>query len=66
MVRCKSGLHEWTDEKDAQKCCDGFRRVLMIGDAGIAPEGCDKMVSDHLPGGVRYGYKWVRDDQITE
>lgn len=66
MVKCKSGLHEWIDEKDAQKCCNGFRRVLVIGSVGIAPEGCDKIVSNLLPGGVIYGYKWVKEDRIAE
>ena len=54
-VRCKSGLHEWIDEKDAQKCCAGYRRVMILYPR---PEEVDKFYG-------WYGYKWVRKGQIT-
>lgn len=44
--------------EDAEKCCNGFRRVLVIGNAGILLKGCDRIGSELLPGGVMYGYRW--------
>jgi hypothetical protein len=54
-AKCKSGLHEWINETDAQKCCSGYRRVMILYP---------------MPGEVDsfygwYGYKWVKEDQVT-
>lgn len=54
-MRCKSGRHEWTDERDAAKCCNGWRRVLAIGPQ-LLPE--DRRAGI-LPGPSLYGYQWV-------
>ncbi len=51
---CKSGLHTWLSKVDAEKCCNGFRRVLIIGSL----TGVDRRGADLLPGGMPYGYKW--------
>jgi len=53
--KCKSGNHAWIFKEDAEKCCNGFRRVLVIDDLRV----CDRVVSERLPGGVSYGYAWV-------
>jgi hypothetical protein len=55
MVKCKSGRHEWLFEEDAQKCCNGYRRVLVIGNI----KECNTVGREKLPGGFRYGYKWT-------
>jgi len=60
MPKCKSGIHNWFFPEDAEKCCNGFRRVLLIGNVGIPPKGCDVLITDTLPGGVKYGYKWEK------
>jgi len=52
--KCRSGNHAWLFKEDAEKCCNGFRRVLVLNNPGE----CDSVVSDLLPGGVSYGYKW--------
>jgi hypothetical protein len=54
MVKCKSGNHEWFFKEDAEKCCNGYRRVLVIGDT----RECNGIGKEPLPGGSRYGYKW--------
>ncbi len=64
MPKCKSGIHNWLFLEDAEKCCNGFRRVLLIGNVGIAPKECDVVVTDMLPGGVIYGYKWEKINKI--
>ncbi len=51
---CKSGKHTWLSKADADKCCNGFRRMLVIGNVA----GVESMGADPLPGGVPYGYKW--------
>lgn len=53
-MRCTSGRHEWTNPEDAEKCCEGFKRVLVIGDT----IGCNNHGSSPLPGGTYYGYRW--------
>lgn len=55
MVKCKSGLHEWIRDEDAQKCCAGYRRVMILYPR---PEEVDKFCG-------WYGYRWVPDDQIV-
>ena len=35
-------------------CCNGFRRVLVVGSL----TGVDRRGADPLSGGVPYGYKW--------
>lgn len=61
MARCRSGHHEWLRPEDAEKCCNGYRRALIIGDVSR----CTTLGSTPLPGGVRYGYRWVRESQAT-
>jgi len=58
--KCKSGNHTWLFKEDAEKCCNGFRRVLVIGNVDIAPKDCDRVCHEPLPGGVMYGYRWVQ------
>jgi len=55
IVGYNSGNHAWLFREDAAKCCNGFRRVLVIND----PKACDIVVSDLLPGGISYGYRWM-------
>jgi hypothetical protein len=54
MVKCKLGNHEWFFKEDAEKCSNGFRRVLVIGDIRES----NRIGKEPLPGGSRYGYKW--------
>jgi hypothetical protein len=53
-MKCKSGRHEWINPEDAAKCCNGYRRVLEIGNV----RSCDRIVTGALPGDVAYGYRW--------
>lgn len=65
MPKCKSGNHNWLFPEDADKCCNGYRRILLIGNVGISPKGCDVVITDMLSGGVKYGYKWKKiEDEI--
>lgn len=29
---CKSGKHFWFEKKDADKCCNGFKRILNVSE----------------------------------
>ena len=58
MVKCKSGNHEWLFKEDAEKCCNGYRRVCVMG--GDLSE-CNNFGDSPLPGGIHYGYKWVKE-----
>jgi len=30
-MKCKSGKHEWLSQADADKCCNGYVRILVLG-----------------------------------
>ena len=50
MVKCKSGLHEWIRQEDAQKCCNGYERVMILyPKPGDVDRSCGW-----------YGYKWEK------
>jgi hypothetical protein len=54
---CASGRHTWTDPDDAARCCNGWRRQLVVAGPGEAlPEGARSVSS--LPG-ARCGFVWV-------
>ena len=48
---CKSGKHFWTSPADAEKCCNGYKRVLVLG-------GGD---NQQVAGGVMCGRVWVAE-----
>jgi hypothetical protein len=50
MPYCKTRKHFWTTQEDAEKCCNGFKRVLVFD------QGWDRFSG--LCAGVPYGYKW--------
>ena len=56
MSICKSGQHNWLFPEDAKKCCNGYRRVLVIGNIS----DCDRVSKEVLPENIRYGYKWEK------
>lgn len=54
MFKCNSGQHVWLRQEDAEKCCSGeWKRVLVIGNV----VGCDKV---SMTDGILYGYRWER------
>jgi len=48
-MRCKSGRHEWFNQADADKCCNGFLRILVLG-GGDNQQEC---------AGVAVGRAWM-------
>lgn len=55
-MKCKTGQHEWLLEKDAEKCCNGYKRVLSIGNISKS----ESFGSVPLPGNILYGYHWEK------
>lgn len=49
--KCKSGRHAWLNRGDADKCCNGYRRVLVLG-GGANQQMC---------AGVMIGRAWEPD-----
>lgn len=61
MYRCKSGKHWWTDETDAQKCCNGWTRTLVVLQPGEpAPEHLESL---QVIDGALTGRAWVQDKE---
>jgi hypothetical protein len=58
---CKSGLHTWTDEASAGRCCNGWHRELRLD----GPEPGDDLAGLRhvagLPSAPRAVHVWVRD-----
>lgn len=32
MYQCTTGRHVWTRAEDARCCCNGYTRILLVGD----------------------------------
>ncbi len=60
MNFCKSGKHCWTDKSDAEKCCNGWTRILVISPPDKLND-CSNIQYEESTG-VLYGRKWVKDD----
>ncbi|OIQ08688.1 hypothetical protein MOOR_16070 [Moorella thermoacetica] len=58
MYQCKSGKHWWLRMEDAKKCCNGYRRVLCIGNT----RGCDITIYE-AETETMYGYKWEKNSE---
>lgn len=54
MHQCKSGNHWWTLKADAERCCNGYSRVLVFGGGENQQEA----------GGISIGRAWVRTDAL--
>lgn len=52
---CKSGRHFWLNPADADKCCNGYRRILVLGGGDNQQEA----------GGVMCGRAWVAESVPT-
>lgn len=46
--KCKSGMHAWFFKEDAEKCCNGYRRVQVWGREGMLESNWNGLC----------GYKW--------
>lgn len=46
--KCKSGNHAWFFKEDADKCCNGYRRVQVWGKDGLLESNFNGMC----------GYRW--------
>lgn len=50
LVACRTGRHWWDSSSDAEKCCNGYKRTLVIN-GGANQQIC---------GGVRVGRGWEK------
>lgn len=55
MRQCVSGKHWWTRKADAEKCCNGYTRILVLG-------GGD---NSQVVEGVVCGRAWVKTAAIA-
>lgn len=40
---CQSGKHYWLDPISRERCCNGYRRVLVVGEPGDDRDGMVKV-----------------------
>ncbi len=55
---CKSGKHTWLRQEDAAKCCNGYRRILVLGDQPPNSRNIQTVA------GVQAGRVWMKEKQI--
>lgn len=53
---CKSGKHFWSRAEDASRCCNGYKRILVLGDIREA----ETVGHGALPGPTLYGFQWMK------
>lgn len=59
-MKCASGRHEWIDPASAAKCCNGFRRELVIVRIRADLAGLDSVQYDE-ESEAHFGFKWVKE-----
>lgn len=54
MHTCKSGRHVWFNKDDADKCCNGYTRILVIGGGS----------NQQIVGSIRMGRAWIKTKEV--
>ncbi|RMI17039.1 MAG: hypothetical protein D6681_03795 [Calditrichaeota bacterium] len=57
MYFCKSRNHVWLRKEDAEKCCNGYQRVIVFG-REIPPDATNVQVDEKT--GLRYCRVWKK------
>lgn len=63
---CKSGKHYWLDETSARKCCNGWRRVLVVPHPSVPKESQPVADSPVDLDGVRCAFGWIPESIPTD
>ena len=58
MHFCRSKRHVWKHQEDAQKCCNGFKRVVVWGD-NIPDQAENIQINEQT--GMKFTRIWVED-----
>ncbi len=63
MYFCKSKKHVWSNKEDAEKCCNGYKRVLVVRNINdeALPEDA-KAVKIDPETGMQWGRIWVKEE----
>lgn len=61
MYFCRTKNHVWSQKADAEKCCNGYKRVMVFGD-NIPADAKNVQVNEKT--GVRFSRVWVKDDPV--
>ena len=63
MYFCRSRNHVWSNKSDAEKCCNGYKRIPVFGNS--VPDDADKIYIDEKTG-VRYARVWVKEEELDK
>jgi len=63
MHFCKSKKHVWRHKIDAEKCCNGYRRIFVIGNN--VPEDATNIKIDKQTG-LKSGRIWIKVEKEEE
>jgi len=56
MHKCKSGRHAWLNKSDAEKCCNGWTRILVLNTPSAANQAYDAKAQ------TSYGRAWIKTE----
>ena len=62
MHFCKTKRHVWLQKEDAMKCCNGYKRELVMGDQ-IPEDAANVQVEEDT--GVRFCRIWVKVEEVN-
>lgn len=62
MYFCKSRNHVWSNKADAEKCCNGYTRKVVVGkrDGASLPEEARIFRIDEEQG-LMFGRIWIKE-----
>jgi len=63
MYFCKSRKHVWRNKCDAEKCCNGYRRIFVIGE-NIPTDASNIKIDKET--GLKSGRIWVKIEKEEE
>ena len=63
MFFCRTKRHVWKSPNDADKCCNGYKRIMVCG-SDIPPGTPDVQINSRS--GVKFCRIWVRDEMNAD
>jgi hypothetical protein len=61
---CRSGRHTWTDSEDAKRCCNGWRRQLVVARPALGEALPPDVRSVGTLPGALCGFVWVPASEV--
>ncbi len=60
MHQCKSGRHWWLNKSDADKCCNGWHRELVVAHPALGQQLPPDAQHTRIECEANIGFVWVK------